>query len=139
MMNRLTRALAAGFAAISFALPLAASAVSVPATRTLVLSTKMVHRLRAGEYDGRLRLSVTPNGIISGSYQDGSGGLPSSVVGGVTAGKLWIDIAGTHFVGTMNGATIDAWSSGVAAGAPAYQRVDDVELTTAAVDPASSI
>jgi hypothetical protein len=48
----------------------------------------------AGEFDGKLRLTVTPDGIVSGYYFPADEGTIVSVVGGEQNGKYWMDIGG---------------------------------------------
>lgn len=129
-MNQLTRALAAGFAAVLLALPIAAGAVQMPAAHTVMLTSKIVQRERGGEYDGYLRLTVGSDGTILGTYQDDTGHF-STVSGGVDAGgKLWLQIGAWnrfHWVGTLTGNVLDA---------SAYNGNDDMHLT--ATLPAAS-
>jgi hypothetical protein len=61
----------------------------------------------AGEYDGRLRIRITPDGILNGSFMDTEGHI-SDVTGGLDGTKVWIDLGhaspGQHY---FNGTLID--------------------------------
>jgi hypothetical protein len=120
-MKHLTRTLSAALAAAALSLPLAAhaatttSAAGAPAStaRTLVLSSRLVQDWHAGEIDGRMRLTITPDGIISGYYRSDDGGWISSVQGGVdAANNVWLEVDAlderSPFTGTLIGTTIDA-------------------------------
>jgi len=48
----------------------------------------------AGEFDGKLKLTVTSGGIVSGYYFPADEGTIVSVVGGVQDGKYWMDLGG---------------------------------------------
>jgi len=124
-MKYATRILAAVLTVASLSVPFAASAMPLaPASRTLVLTSRIVQALRAGEIDGRMRLTISRDGTLTGSYRDEDTGAISDVTGGVDAGnKLWLDIGDGfgrfHFTGTLTGTTIDA---------SAYHGVDDLHL-----------
>jgi hypothetical protein len=111
-MKHVTRILAAAASAAALSLPLATSAA--PTARTLVLESRVMQQMHAGEFDGRMRLVVTSDGIINGTYQDEDTGLLSNVIGGVdpAGNNLWLEVGGPfardHFVGTLKGTTIDA-------------------------------
>jgi hypothetical protein len=47
-----------------------------------------------GEFDGKLKLTVTSGGIVSGYYFPADEGTIVSVVGGEQNGKYWMDIGG---------------------------------------------
>jgi hypothetical protein len=49
----------------------------------------------AGEYDGRLQLTISPDGIISGYYIPEYDGNFVPVTGGEENGSYWLDIAGS--------------------------------------------
>jgi len=120
-MNRTVRLAAAGLAA---ALMLPSAANAAPANRVLVLTSRVVQRMHGGEIDGRMRLTLTPDGIISGTYQDEDTGRISDVEGGVERdNKVWLEaggaLGGYHFTGTLIGTTIDA---------VAYHGNDDLHL-----------
>jgi hypothetical protein len=117
-----TRTTAAVILAAALILPAAANAAQ-PANRTLVLQSHLPQALRGGEIDGTMRLTLTPEGIISGTYQNADTGQISNVTGGVDSGnKLWLEVGGLghyHFTGTLAGTTIDA---------TAYHGNDDLRL-----------
>jgi hypothetical protein len=48
----------------------------------------------AGEYDGKLQLTISPDGIISGYYIPEFDGSFVPVSGGEENGSYWLDIAG---------------------------------------------
>ena len=47
-----------------------------------------------GEFDGKLKLTVTSDGIVSGFYFPADEGTIVAVVGGEQNGKYWMDIGG---------------------------------------------
>ncbi len=120
-MLRPARILAALLGAMALSMPFAAEAT--PPARTLVLTSRIVQQLHAGEIDGRMRLTIAPDGAVTGSYQDADTGRLSDVTGGVDAGNsLWLDIGvfgRLHFTGTLTGTSIDA---------RAYHGNDDLHL-----------
>jgi len=126
-MKHATRILAAVLSAAAMSLPLAASAASTATSRTLVLSSRIVQHMHGGEIDGRMRLTISPDGTIMGSYLDTDTGQVSDVTGGVEPGnKLWLDVGEFnryHFAGTLTGTTIDA---------SAYHGDDDIHLIATA-------
>lgn len=107
-----TTALRAAAAALGLALagglPLAAGAAtsSTAGTQTYVLNAVSTQPYRAGEYDGRMRLTIAPNGIVQGTYRDLTEGLSKTVTGGLEPnGQIWLEIGGTlrsqRFLGTF--------------------------------------
>ncbi|HLJ83630.1 MAG TPA: hypothetical protein VKT51_05600 [Candidatus Eremiobacteraceae bacterium] len=59
----------------------------------------------AGEYDGKLQLSISPDGIISGYYIPEYDGSFVPVTGGEQNGSYWLDIAGStdlHIYGRVD-------------------------------------
>ena len=71
-----------------------ASLNALPATGTTVsydLATREYDMMSAGEYDGRLQLRITPDGIVSGTFMNTEGRI-SDVTGGLTGTKIWIRI-----------------------------------------------
>lgn len=123
-MNRAAHLIAAGCVTLALALPASAYAADRTSTQQLVLSSRIIARYGSDEFDGRMRLLVTPDGIISGTYE-AEDGERSRVTGGVdAANKLWLEITGLrgyHWVGTLNNGTIDA---------TALRRKDDWHLVT---------
>jgi hypothetical protein len=84
-------------------LPASAFAAGAPAVH-YDLATRQTDTDAGGEYDGRLRITVSSTGIISGSYIDTEGDI-STVAGGLDGTKIWLDMhaasAGTS--GIFNG------------------------------------
>ena len=71
-------------------LPIQATAGSaVPASYDL--ATRQTDTDAAGEYDGRLRIKVSSDGIVAGTYMDTEGYI-STVAGGVDGTKIWLDL-----------------------------------------------
>jgi hypothetical protein len=64
--------------------------------------------LTAGEYDGRMRIRITPDGIVSGTFLNTEGQI-SSVTGGLDGTKIWIQIGNGSLIGRryFNGTLID--------------------------------
>ena len=61
----------------------------------------------AGAYDGRLRLTISSAGIVSGTYQPEDTTQLRIVTGGVSADKIWLDLgAGLHIDGTIHDGAI---------------------------------
>jgi len=94
-------ALTAAFAPLT-ALPASAPAMSY------VLNTREYDPTSAGEYDGRLRLSVSADGIVSGSFMDTEGYI-SQVTGGMTGEKIWFTIGNSNRIQNhyFNGTLVD--------------------------------
>jgi hypothetical protein len=94
------------------ALALAAALAPSPTLATDVstvsydLTTRQYDPMTAGEFDGRMRLRVSSDGIVSGTYMDTEGHI-SGVSGGMTGPKIWLKIGdraagGLHiFQGTL--------------------------------------
>jgi hypothetical protein len=92
--------------ALAGVLPVAASAETQAAPPTLphayYLNVVSSQEFNAGEYDGTMRLTVNPDGIINGTYQSTDQGGPKNVTGGLESnGRVWLDIGRTHLVGTF--------------------------------------
>jgi hypothetical protein len=92
--------------AISGAIPVAASAETQAAPPALpqayYLNVVSSQEFNAGEYDGTMRLTVNPDGIINGTYQSTDQGGPKNVTGGLAPnGRVWLDIGRMHLVGTF--------------------------------------
>ncbi len=83
-----------------------AQSASTPpaATQHLVLQTRIVDVDHpSGEIDGRLNVTITPDGIVQGRYQP-QDELPHDVVGGLTGTKIWLDLGPSQrgrFMGTL--------------------------------------
>jgi hypothetical protein len=109
--------LSAATAALTVGLltPLGADAES--AERSYSISTRIIEQAPSvGEYDGSLRLRITPDGIISGYYRPDDNPRFISVSGGVTGQNFWLEIgtfASTpvRFSGTFNNGKIAADSN----------------------------
>jgi hypothetical protein len=91
------------FTAAAMAAALAAFVVTPAAASTPVTSmnasyttalTQVAPVSIPGEFDGRLKLTVSPDGIVSGYYIPTDEGSIVPVVGGVQNGKYWMDIGG---------------------------------------------
>jgi hypothetical protein len=84
-------AAAAGlFAALAF--PVASQAATTTAQpRHYDLRTSLTDRYHAGQYEGRLALTIYPNGIVQGTYLPSDGGV-RDVSGGLTGTNIWLEI-----------------------------------------------
>jgi hypothetical protein len=62
----------------------------------------------AGEYDGRLRMEIRPDGIVGGSFIN-TEGQTSLITGGIQGTKIWLDLGFASAVGhrTYNGTLVD--------------------------------
>jgi hypothetical protein len=89
MNGRALAALAALTLTVGF-VPAAAFA-DTHGMRSYILDTKQTDAVSAGEYDGRLRINIAPDGIVNGSFMNTEGGI-SSVVGGLDGTKIWLDL-----------------------------------------------
>ncbi|MBV9646850.1 MAG: hypothetical protein JO043_05245 [Candidatus Eremiobacteraeota bacterium] len=71
------------------------------------METRLYNDRHPYEIDGRMNLSVYPNGVVNGFYIPTDGGI-RDVTGGLTGDKIWLDIGGAqplHLTGTLkNGA-----------------------------------
>ncbi len=72
------------------------------------LATRRFDPMAAGEFDGRMRLRVTSDGIVSGTFMNTEGKI-SHVIGGLTGTKIWLQIGDHRAVRqlTYNGTLID--------------------------------
>jgi hypothetical protein len=94
--------------------PLAA----MPATGTTEsydLNTRQYDDISAGEYDGRMRLRISPDGIVSGTFMDTQGGI-TDVTGGLDGTKIWLQIGNSSHIGRnyYSGTFVDGKLKGVA-------------------------
>jgi hypothetical protein len=90
-----TAAIAATALAAMVASPVAASAHGVSTQMSYTTTLKQVEPMSApGEFDGKLKLTVTSDGIVNGYYIPTDAGSIVSVVGGERNGKYWMDIGG---------------------------------------------
>ena len=62
------------------------------------LTTIETGSMKAGEYQGRMRITVQPNGIITGWFTNTQGSI-SNVIGGLTGNKIWIQLGNAGIVG----------------------------------------
>jgi hypothetical protein len=102
-------ALTAAFAPLT-ALPAATPAMSYD------LTTREYDPITAGEYDGRLRLAVYADGIVSGSFMTTEGRI-SEVTGGMKGDKIWFTIGdgslrNHYFNGTLVDGKLLAYAPG---------------------------
>jgi hypothetical protein len=80
------------------------------------LATRQFDPMTAGEYDGRLRLRITPDGIVSGTFLTSEGKL-TGVSGGLSGTKIWLQLGdrgpiGRIFEGTLVDGKLTASASG---------------------------
>jgi hypothetical protein len=94
-------ALAAAFAPLT-ALPVPAPAISYD------LNTREYDPTTAGEYDGRLRLSISADGIVSGSFLNTEGQI-YEVTGGMKGDTIWLLIGNGNRIQNhyFNGTLVD--------------------------------
>jgi hypothetical protein len=86
--------------------PLTALPASTPAT-SYDLTTREYDPTTAGEYDGRLRLAVYADGIVSGSFMTTEGHI-TEVTGGMKGDKIWFTIGnGSLRNHNFNGTLVD--------------------------------
>ena len=100
----------AAFGAIAFAAVLspAGSWAATATTTSYDLMTRQTDIVTGGEYDGRLRLRVSPEGIVAGSFVTTEGRI-SQVSGGIEGSNIWIDLhAGSPgTAGVFSGTLVD--------------------------------
>lgn len=107
MMKHLTTAIvAAAVVAISgpLAMPAPASASASTQTTYTTALTQVEPISAPGEFDGKLKLTVSSAGLVSGYYIPADSGSILTVVGGVQQGKYWMDIGGNaplHITATL--------------------------------------
>lgn len=97
------------------AFPLAAFAATTTDVAPLhyQMQSHLVERYGAGEYQGRLSLTVYPSGIVQGLYRPDDGGF-RTVTGGIDGTKIWLDIGLTrplHLTGTFSDGKLDMIAS----------------------------
>jgi hypothetical protein len=96
--------------------PLTALPASPPVTR-YDLTTRTYDPTSAGEYDGRLRLAVYADGIVSGTFMTTEGQI-SQVTGGMNGDKIWLMIGNGrriqnhYFNGTLVDGKLAAFAPG---------------------------
>jgi len=96
----------------ALALPIASQAATTTnaSPQRYVFQTRMTESLHAGEYDGTLRLTVYPSGIVSGTFQPSDGGA-RTVSGGMSGTQIWLDIGmqrSVHLEGTLKNGVLQA-------------------------------
>lgn len=72
------------------------------------LKTREVDSMSAGEFDGRLRMNISPDGIVGGTFMN-TEGRTALVTGGLDGTKIWLDLGASSAVGhrTYNGTLVD--------------------------------
>jgi hypothetical protein len=111
-MNVRVRAILAAAALAAAIAPLGARAASGNIA-SLDLATRQYDPATAGQYEGRLRLRITPDGVVAGSFMNTEGSI-TTVIGGLTGTKIWIDLAAGSpglqrlFRGTLTGGKLRA-------------------------------
>jgi len=96
------------------ALALAAALAALPSlaanggAKVYNLTTRQYDSFSAGEYDGRMRIQVSPGGLIGGTFIDSEGHV-ANVIGGLTGTKIWLQIGNRSAPRqlTFNGTFVD--------------------------------
>lgn len=72
------------------------------------LATRQFDAMRAGEYQSRMRIQISPDGIVSGTSMN-SDGQVLNVIGGLTGTKIWLQIGdrGAYRQNTFQGTFVD--------------------------------
>ena len=97
-MKTLLRAAAASVAILAgAALPVASQAASTTTAQPqqYQFETRLADQFHAGEYDGNLSLTISPNGIVQGFYRPSDGGI-RTVSGGLDGQNIWLEIGMQH-------------------------------------------
>ena len=111
-MNKTIRSAAAAAGLLAaLALPVASQAATTTSAppQHYDLQTRIIDQHHAGEYDGRLALTIYPNGIVQGTYLPSDGGV-RNVTGGVTGTNIWLDIGSMgqlHVSGTFKNGVLE--------------------------------
>ena len=105
-------AVAAGLAALAApGVATAATSNTSQAPVRFAMQTQFLDTYRPGAVEGRLNLTVYPNGIVNGFYVP-DGGRVEDVVGGVDGQNIWLDLGGTmrslHLNGTLKNGVLRA-------------------------------
>jgi hypothetical protein len=80
------------------------------------LATRQFDPLSAGEYDGRLRIRISSDGIVNGTFLTTEGAL-SNVTGGLNGTKIWLQLGDrTPIERTFQGTFVDGKLSATAQG-----------------------
>ncbi len=113
MTTILRNAAATGALLAALALPVGSQAAttSTSTPQSYVFQTRLTESLHPGEYDGTMRVTLYPSGIVSGTFQDSEGHV-RNVAGGFDGTAIWLDIGGTahtvHLDGTFKNGVISA-------------------------------
>jgi hypothetical protein len=114
MMTRAIAALSV-LAATAALAPLPANAADNFVTN-YDLATRQFDPLSPGEYDGRLRIRITSDGIVGGTFLTTEGQL-SNVTGGLNGTKIWLPLGDRTPIGrTFQGTFVDGKLSATAQG-----------------------
>jgi hypothetical protein len=88
-MNRLQAIIGTAF--LSAALVPVTAFAGTATTGSFDLATRQTDSDAGGEYDGRLRIKISDDGIVAGTFMD-TEGMISTVAGGIDDTKIWIDL-----------------------------------------------
>jgi hypothetical protein len=96
--------------------PLSATLAATDTTARYDLATRLWQPEFGGQYEGRLRLRVSSDGIVNGYFMDSSG-RTTDVTGGLTGTKIWLQLNNRTvrqqtFVGTFVDGIIEAKAPG---------------------------
>ena len=110
-----TRALAT-LSVLALTAAFARPALPAPAPATsYILNTRLWDSSSAGEYDGRLRLNIAPDGIVTGNFMTTEGQV-AGVSGGLSGTKIWLQIGngvrGRIYSGTFVDGKLETTGSG---------------------------
>jgi hypothetical protein len=100
---RSAAAVAGLLAALAFPVASQAATTTAAPPQHYDIQTRLIDRHHAGEYDGRLVLTIYPNGIVQGTYLPSDGGI-RDVTGGLTGTNIWLDVGSLgqlHLSGTF--------------------------------------
>jgi len=91
--------------------PQVAIRAALTAPVTTRFQTTLQPQYEAGVYTGTMRLTLDPNGVVTGFYTSDDTGRPLVVTGGFDGNNLWLDIgsqyriSGTYRNGRIDGTT----------------------------------
>ncbi len=85
-------------------------------TQHVTLATSLEPQYGVGRYDGTLVLTISPDGIVNGTYRPWGEGNFRTVTGGTDGSRIWLDIGylgrlhieGTYANGKIVGSTFIA-------------------------------
>jgi hypothetical protein len=108
MNIRLAAALLAFGLAAAPAVPVSAAVTlrDAQGVAHLNLDTQLIPQRGSGYYGGTLKLTITPDGIVSGFFRPDDGMVFHTVTGGLNGDRIWLDIGyngDLHITGTLNG------------------------------------